>query len=331
VELLRGLTGAEDAAVVNNNAGAVMLALAAVAHGREVIVSRGELIEIGGSFRIPDVMRLSGARLIEVGTTNKTRLADYERAITDDTALLLKVHRSNFEIVGFSEDTSLDELVELGRRRGVAVMNDLGSGALLSRQHMQDLGLNAEPGVREAVATGCDLVTFSGDKLLGGPQAGLIAGKTDAVSAVRKHPLMRALRPDKLSIAALEATLGLYRDHRLDELPTLAMLGATLEQLRERALAVLSRIRSSRGIEVAVVPCESTVGGGAMPTVQLPSWGLSLSGRAPDDLDRALRQASPPVVARIVEDQLILDLRTVHRRVDQDALVSAIESLGEPA
>jgi L-seryl-tRNA(Ser) seleniumtransferase len=331
--LVTELTGAEDAVVVNNNAGAVMLGLAALADGREVIVSRGELVEIGGSFRIPDVMRLSGAILVEVGTTNKTRLADFEDAITEDTALLLEVHRSNFAIVGFTEKADTRELAELARGRGLASMIDLGSGALLEAADWAALGLPAEPGVRQVVATGVDLCTFSGDKLLGGPQAGLVVGRAEAVARVRSHPLMRALRPDKLTLAALEATLRLYRDGRATEaVPALAMLRAPLGELRRRAEALAARVgEAPAGVEVELAPCASTVGGGAMPTAELPSWSLALGPAGEADpgvavLDARLRSAPVPVVGRIADDRLLLDLRTI-RDDELDAVAAAVRGL----
>jgi len=323
------LTGAEDAVAVNNNAGAVMLCLAAVAGGREVVVSRGELIEIGGSFRIPDVMKLSGARLVEVGTTNKTHARDYQAAITADTGLLLKVHRSNFAVVGFTAEVDLDELVALGRERGVPTMMDLGSGCLLEAAELVALGLPAEPGVRATVATGVDLVTFSGDKLLGGPQAGIIAGRRALVAAVKAHPLMRALRPDKLTIAAVEATLAIYRDRRHGDIPALAMLSAPADQLRARADDLVARIGAPPvGLRVAVVSCESAVGGGALPTATLPSWAVALtSDRAgADAIDAGLRGAVPPVLARIADDQVLLDVRTVDPG-ELDAVAAAVAAL----
>ncbi len=332
-ELLRDLTGAEDAALVNNNAGAVLLVLAALAEDREVIVSRGELIEIGGSFRIPDVMRMSGAHLVEVGTTNKTRVADYDAAISDRTALLLKVHQSNFAIVGFTEEAQLTELAELGTRRGVRTAFDVGSGALLSAAQMTAIGLPGEPSVRELIETGVDLVTFSGDKLLGGPQAGIIVGRAEAVAAVRTHPLMRALRPDKLTIAALEATLSIYRDGRAHhDLPAVRMLSADLGALRVRAESFLARVEPAlASFEVALVSCDSKVGGGALPLASLPSWGVSISassgGPGPDAIDARLRRAEPPVVARILDDTIVLDMRTLDREDDRDAAVAAVLAL----
>ena len=321
-DLLTALTGAEDAVVVNNNAGAVLLALAALATGREVVVSRGELVEIGGSFRVPDVMRLSGAHLVEVGTTNKTRIADYAAAVTERTGLLLKVHPSNFAIVGFTEEARPDELAALGREVGVPAMMDLGSGSLLEPAALAAMGLPPEPGVRALVAAGLDVITFSGDKLLGGPQAGILCGRAAWIERCRRHPLMRALRPDKMTLAALEATLALYREgHRV---PAVAMLAAPAEAVRRRAETALARVRvrlagyiqGAPRIDVALAQCASTVGGGAMPTATLPSWGLALApapgaALAAGDIERLLRRAVPAVIGRIADDRVILDLRTV--------------------
>ena len=311
--VLRDLTGAEASAVVNNNAAAVMLCLSALAGGREVVVSRGELIEIGGSFRIPDVMRLSGARLVEVGTTNKTHAADYERAIGPDTALLLKVHRSNFHMVGFTAEVELGELVALGRARGVATMMDLGSGCLLPPAEVAALGLPPEPDVRGAVASGVDVVSFSGDKLLGGPQAGVIAGRAAAVALAKKHPLMRAVRPDKLTIAALHATLRLHRDGRAGEVPIIAMLRASGDELHARAEELAKRIRvaSNGAAAIQVIACRSAIGGGALPDAELESWAVAIAGPPPDELDAALRAGAVAVVGRIAEDRLLLDVRTL--------------------
>jgi len=331
--LLRDLTGAEAAAVVNNNAAAVLLCLSALASGREVVVSRGELIEIGGSFRIPDVMRLSGARLVEVGTTNKTHPADYERAIGGDTALLLKVHRSNFHLVGFTSEVQLDQLVGIGRARGVRTMIDLGSGCLVPPAEMAALGLPPEPDVAGVVASGIDLVTFSGDKLLGGPQAGVIAGRADAIALVKKHPLMRVVRPDKLTIAALHATLRLHRDGRGGEVPVVAMLRAGDGELRARAeeLAALIRAASNGAAAVEVVACHSAVGGGSLPDAELPSWAVSLSGPSPDRLDAALRAGEVAVVGRIAEDRLLLDVRTLQDGELARCAAEAIRALQELA
>jgi L-seryl-tRNA(Ser) seleniumtransferase len=316
-ELLVRLTGAEAGVVVNNGAGAVLIALAALAAGREVVVSRGELIEIGGSFRVPDVMRASGARLVEVGTTNKTHLADYAGAIGPDTALLLKVHRSNFAIVGFTAEVELAELAALARERGVAVMVDLGSGALLDLAAL-GVGLPSEPTPASQIAAGADLVTFSGDKLLGGPQAGVMVGGAATIDRIRKHPLMRALRPDKLALAALEATLALYRDGRAaDEVPTLRILSQAADALRDRAEVLRARVEATgapaRGLSCAVVEVTGAVGGGALPTAAPRSFALSLArpGVSAEELERALRAHEPPVLGRIADDRLLLDVLTV--------------------
>jgi L-seryl-tRNA(Ser) seleniumtransferase len=313
--LLSALTGAEDALVVNNCAAAVLLALSQLAAGRGVVVSRGELVEIGGSFRVPDVMRASGARLVEVGTTNRTHLADYEGAIGDDTALLLKVHRSNFAVVGFTAEVALADLAALAHRRNLVAMVDLGSGAL---GDLRAAGLGeGEPTVSETVAAGADLVTFSGDKLLGGPQAGILVGRRDLIAAMRVHPLLRAVRPDKMTLAALEATLELYRDGRSSEVPALAMLATpepTLEaRARRLALACQAAAPSLRFVPARV---RSVVGGGALPTVEPWSWAVAATsadaaGPSADALDARLRGATPPVVARIAEDRLLLDVRTL--------------------
>jgi L-seryl-tRNA(Ser) seleniumtransferase len=311
-ELLRELTGAEDAVVVNNNAAATVLGLAALATGREIIVSRGELIEIGGSFRLPEILALSRGTLVEIGTTNKTHRADYERAIGPATGLLLKVHRSNFAIVGFTAEVSPDEVVAIGRARGIATMIDLGSGMLVDRETQRRWGLPDEPTVAEAIASGADLVTFSGDKLLGGPQAGIAVGRRSAVEAARKHPLMRALRPDKLTLAALAATLAVYREGRAAEaVPAIAMIARTSDELRAAAGRLVTAIGNVPGLSLAIEPCKSTVGGGAMPTAELPSFAVTASGPGADQLDRQLRGARVPVVARIEDGRIWLDLRTL--------------------
>jgi L-seryl-tRNA(Ser) seleniumtransferase len=310
-ELLRELTGAEDALVVNNNAAATVLGLAALATNKEIVVSRGELIEIGGSFRLPEILALSRGTLVEIGTTNKTHRKDYENAIGPATGLLLKVHRSNFAIVGFTAEVSPEEVVEIGRARGIATMIDLGSGMLVDRATQRRWGLPEEPTVAESVASGADLVTFSGDKLLGGPQAGIAVGKAAAVEAARKHPLMRALRPDKLTLAGLGATLARYREGKHDEIPTVRMLGRTGEQLRAAAEGLAAAIGAVAGLSAQVEPCLSTVGGGAMPTAQLPSFAVTLRGRPADQIDRALRGAPVPVVGRIEDGRVWLDVRTI--------------------
>ena len=310
---LRALTGAEDALVVNNNAAAVLLALETLAHGKEVVVSRGELIEIGGEFRIPDIMLRSGARLREVGTTNRTHLRDYAEAIGPDTALLLKVHTSNYRVVGFTAEVSSRELAELGRARGVPVMEDLGSGSLID---LRPWGLPGEPMVPDVVASGVDLVSFSGDKLLGGPQAGIVVGRRDIVGRLKKNPWNRALRIDKLTIAALEATLYAYEsgDARA-AIPTLRMLTEPLAAVLRRARRALRAVPPAPRERLALRVAEATaeVGGGALPTAELPSAGL-VAGASPSDarrLDEALRAGEPPVVGRVADERLFLDCRTV--------------------
>ena len=300
--LLADLSGAEDAVVTNNGAAAVLLALAALAARREVIVARGELVEIGGGFRIPDVLTRSGAKLVEVGTTNRTYLRDYAAAITDRTAALLRVHASNFRVIGFTASADSKELASLARERGVAFIHDLGSGTLLDTERF---GLGREETVQEAVAAGADLVTFSGDKLLGGPQAGLAVGRAETVAKLRTHALMRALRPDKLTIAALIATLAAYRDGTAErELPVWRMIGAGLSGLEQRATALALRLGGD------VVPTRSTVGGGSLPEETQPSFAVTLPGR-PQELAQVARRADPPVIGRVVAERFALDLRSV--------------------
>jgi len=293
--------------VVNNNAAAVLLALAALAEGGEVIVSRGELVEIGGSFRIPDIMARSGAVLREVGTTNRTRIADYEKAITDRTRLLLRVHRSNFEIVGFTEQPALEELVALGRRRGIGVMEDLGSGGLVD---LPALGVHGEPSVFDSLRAGVSLVTYSGDKLLGGPQAGLITGEPALVEQVCKHPLFRALRVDKLCYAALEATLLSYVREEYEDVPLLRMMRMPPEQLQSRCQSLAA---SALALSAQVVPALTMIGGGAAPGKSLPGFAVAISSGiiGADELACRLRNLPVPVVGRVEEGRVLLDLRTV--------------------
>jgi len=325
-ELLRRLSGAEAATVVNNNAGAVLLALTALAKGKEAILSRGEMIEIGGAFRVPEVMAAGGVILREVGTTNKTHLRDYGEAIGEETGLLLKVHTSNYRIVGFTASVSAAEMVGLGRERGVPVMEDLGSGMLID---LSPFGLPREPTVAEAVAAGVDVVTFSGDKLLGGPQAGLIVGRREAVEKIRRHPMARALRSDKLTLAALEATLRLYLDpHRaLAEIPVMRMLAVPAEELKKRCLRLRRSLRDACGerLRTSVIPETSTVGGGALPLTELPGYALAITaaGLSADALAARLRTGDPPVVGRIHEDRLLLNPRTLAREEEKD-LVRAV-------
>ena len=305
--------------VVNNNAAAVLLALNTLAEGGEVIVSRGELVEIGGSFRIPDVMAKSGATLREVGTTNRTRAGDYEKAITERTRLLLRVHRSNFEITGFTEQASTPELVALARQRGLPLMEDLGSGALVD---LQNFGISGEPSVLDSLRAGVDVVTYSGDKLLGGPQAGLISGRPDLVGRMRANSLFRALRVDKLTYAALEATLLAYvkRDH--DAIPALKMMRLTKHEVGKRAESLAAQVQSSK-LNLEVTDGESVIGGGAAPSSVLPTrlLALSCSGLSADELAAHLRASDPPIIARVEQGRVLLDLRTVFP--DQDALIAA--------
>ncbi|OQX64039.1 MAG: L-seryl-tRNA(Sec) selenium transferase [Desulfococcus sp. 4484_241] len=313
-ELICEFTGAQAAMAVNNNAGAVLLGVETFARGREVIVSRGELVEIGGSFRIPDVIKKSGAILKEVGTTNRTHLKDYENAISPDTGMLLKVHTSNYGMVGFTAEVGLKELAELGKRHNIPVMNDLGSGTLVD---LSRYGLVREPTVMDAVSTGADLVTFSGDKLLGGPQAGILVGKKEIISSVRSNPLTRALRIDKLTLAALEMTLRAYREPEklADTVPTLRMLAMPAGEVRIKAEMLAKELESmgDRRLEANVLPLVSKPGGGAMPFVEIPSSGVAVTveGFSPNRLEQALRKADPPVIGRIEDDRFVIDLRTV--------------------
>jgi L-seryl-tRNA(Ser) seleniumtransferase len=305
--------------VVNNNAAAVLLALNTVAEGGEVIVSRGELVEIGGSFRIPDVMAKSGAILREVGTTNRTRTADYEHAITERTRLLLRVHRSNFEITGFTERASTAELVTLARKRAVPLMEDLGSGALFD---LRSIGINGEPGVLDSLRSGVDIATYSGDKLLGGPQAGLISGGSELIARMRSNSLFRALRADKLIYAALEATLLAYVRRDYDAIPTLRMMRLTKDAIGERAETLAARIAAPK-LKVEIVDGESILGGGAAPSSVLPTRVLALTceGLSADELAACLRGSDPAIIARVEEGRVLLDLRTVFP--EQDAAVAA--------
>jgi L-seryl-tRNA(Ser) seleniumtransferase len=305
--LLRELSGAEDGVVTNNNAAAVLLALAALAAGREVIVARGELVEIGGGFRIPDVLRRSGAKLVEVGTTNRTYVKDYAAAITPKTAAILRVHASNFKVIGFVARPDDRALASVARERGVAFIHDLGSGTFLDTSRH---GLAREQTVADAVEAGADVVTFSGDKLLGGPQAGLAVGRAERIAALRAHPLMRAVRPDKLTLAALLATLELYRDGRAEaELPVWRMIAARPTELGRRAKTIAATLVAA-GIPSEVVETQSTIGGGSLPEETQPSRGVALAGRAAG-LVAKLRAARPAIITRIVDGKVALDLRAV--------------------
>jgi L-seryl-tRNA(Ser) seleniumtransferase len=313
-DLLCEITGAEDAMVVNNNAGAVLISLETIARSRGVIVSRGDLVEIGGSFRIPDVMTKSGAILKEVGTTNRTHLRDYEGAIDPDTALLLKVHWSNYSIVGFTAQVPLRELVELGARRGVPVMEDLGSGTFID---FSRYGLLKEPTVQDSVASGADVITFSGDKLLGGPQAGVIVGRRSIIEAIRKNPINRALRIDKLTLAALESTLRLYRDEKqaVATIPTLRMLTENEEAVQPRAEELARRLKGigDPRLKVEIVRLSSKAGGGSLPLLDLPSRCLRVhvDGLTANQLELNLRRYDPPIIGRIEDGAFLMDARTL--------------------
>jgi L-seryl-tRNA(Ser) seleniumtransferase len=319
--------GARNSAtvVVNNNAAAVLLALNALAEGGEVIVSRGELVEIGGSFRIPDVMSKSGAVLREVGTTNRTRLADYQRAISKKTKLLLRVHRSNFQIVGFTEQPRLEDLVKLARKHRLPVMEDLGSGAMFD---LRSVGVEGEPGVAASLRAGVDVVTYSGDKLLGGPQAGMLSGKPAHIARIRSNPLFRALRVDKLTYAALESTLLAYLRQDHDSIPALRMMRTDVNELSMRASALVERLqvetRHAASLRLEIVAGESVIGGGSTPGATLPTVlvAVAAKGLSADQLAARLRAAEPPVIARVEDGRVLLDLRTVFP--EEDAAVTTV-------
>jgi len=325
----RGNDAAPEAIVVNNCAAAVLLALNTLAEGGEVIVSRGELVEIGGSFRVPDVMAKSGAKLREVGTTNRTRLSDYEKAITDSTRLLLRVHRSNFAMIGFTEQPASHELVELGRRRGIPVMEDLGNGLLLD---LTSAGIQGEYGLRESLRAGVDLVCVSGDKLLGGPQAGVIVGRKELIKRLRSNPLFRALRVDKLTYGALEATLLAYVKQDYSAIPALKMIYTATPEIRSRAESLARLLESMDGVHAELIEGKSVIGGGTAPTTTLPTFLIAIASEcySCDGLLRRLRSQSPPVIARIEDDRLVLDLRTVFTE-DDSALMAALTATLAPS
>ena len=325
VSLLRELTGAEDAIVVNNCAAALVLTLSALARGREVLVSRGELVEIGGSFRVPDIMGRSGATLVEIGTTNRTHLDDYARGISARTGAIAKVHRSNFTIEGFVADVGVAQLAPIAAEHGVPIIHDLGSGLLIA---LDDYGLSGEPTATEALAAGATVVLMSGDKLLGGPQAGIIVGKSRAIERVKKDPFARAMRVDKMTIAALGATLALYRDpaRALREIPTLAMITASANSIRERCERMVRNLRGAI-VEPEVVKTIASVGAGAFPTHEIPSYGLALAGNA-SVIEEALRAGEPPVIGHITDNQLILDLRSVPEAHDAHLTSAVLRALG---
>jgi L-seryl-tRNA(Ser) seleniumtransferase len=325
-EWLCRLTGAESATAVNNNAAATLIALRALCQGKEVVISRGQLIEIGGSFRIPDIMAVSGATLREVGTTNITRLADYERAIGPNTAALMQVHTSNYRISGFTKSVALADLVGLGRKHGLLVLDDIGSGALLD---FCRFGFQGEPVARDSIAAGADLVLFSGDKLLGGPQAGILAGRRELIQKIEKDPLMRAVRLDKMTLAALETTLRLYlhEDRALREVSVLRMLATPLPELRQRAEALAARLRELEGLRtVAVREDVAFVGGGSLPDQAMKTYVVEITGRDLTDTELAhrLRTGTPAVVGRLRDGKLLLDLRTIFPH-QEDGLVAAVQ------
>ena len=312
-EILAELTGAEDAMMVNNNASATMLVLSTMGAGKECVVSRGELVEIGGAFRIPDIMEQSGATLKEVGTTNKTKISDYEKAYDEErTGAFMKVHKSNYDVVGFTEEATLEELVELGREKNVPVIYDMGNGLMVD---MSAYGLS-EPNVPASLATGIDVILFSGDKLLGGPQAGIIAGKAEWIKKMKKHPLARAIRVDKMTFAAMEETLKKYRDEKvaLRDIPVLSMISASPEEMKakaERLLKVIEEKTEGYSLEVAAV--EDQIGGGSAPMVRLPGYAVSVTSESctTKAIERLLRKSSIPVIARINDDRLLLCVRTI--------------------
>lgn len=334
-ELICRITGAQAAMVVNNNAAAVMLVLSTMAKGMEVVVSRGQLVEIGGSFRVPDVMEQSGASLVEVGTTNKTHLSDYEKAVNENTAALMKVHTSNYRILGFTSEVESEELVALGRKLGLPVIEDLGSGMLME---LTEFGLPYEPTVQHAVKAGMDVVTFSGDKMLGGPQAGIIVGSKEYVDKMKKNPLARAIRIDKLTLAALEGTLRLYldKDLALNEIPVLRMLSYSSEELGKRAKRLGVRLKKSIG-DMGAIGIEdefSEVGGGSMPLHKMPTKVVAVKPKTVSlaGLEEKLRAYKVPVVARISRDRLILDIRTImddEYKIIESALLWAFTELSK--
>ena len=326
VSIVKKLTGAEDVLVVNNNAAAVLLVLSTLTQEKEVLVSRGELVEIGGAFRIPDVITSSGGTIVEVGTTNKTHLADYEKALTEETGAVLKVHTSNYRIVGFTESPALEDLAELAHQNDLPLINDLGSGLLLD---MRPFGLPYEPTVKEVLDQGCDIVTFSGDKLLGGPQAGIIVGKKEYIEKMKKNQLLRALRIDKMTLSALEATLSLYLDEKeaLKSVPTLQMIGLSEEDCLGKAAELAAMLQRITELSVKSEKDSSKIGGGSYPEHLLPTYAVVLSSErfTADDLQEKLRLAATPIITRVKNDCNFLDLRTI--AVEEFSLIQ--ESLQE--
>jgi L-seryl-tRNA(Ser) seleniumtransferase len=327
--LLQQITGCEAAAVVNNNAAATLLTLTAVAKGKEVVVSRGELVEIGGSFRIPEVMAQSGAILVEVGCTNRTHLHDYQKAITSETGVLLKVHTSNYKIQGFTSEVPLSELATLGRQHGLIVLHDMGSGSLVD---LEPFGLNAEPTVTASLSAGADLVTFSGDKLLGGPQAGVVVGRRSLIDAIRRHPLARAVRVDKLVLAAMEATLRSFTDSgsAVSDTPGLRMITLDKETIRQRSRNLLRRIRREcKAVDASLAEGVSKVGSGAFPIQELPTTLIQIGGfpHDPSVVARTLRTGDPSVFVRVTHDKVVIDLRTVFRQEERELVAAVAKAL----
>lgn len=328
-KIISRITGAESALVVNNNAAAVMLVLSTMAKDKEVVISRGELVEIGGSFRIPEVMEQSGAKLVDVGTTNKTHSFDYTNAISDETGVLLKVHTSNYRIVGFTEGVNLDELVDIGKEKNIPVVEDIGSGVLID---LSKYGLQYEPTVQESINAGVDIVTFSGDKLLGGPQAGIIVGKKKYIDNMKKNPLTRAIRVDKFTISALEEILKLYlnEEDAVKEIPTLRMLTMNIAQLEEMANKLYTMIKDSLDdtLNVEIIDQFSQVGGGSMPLEQIPTKAIMISSEylSTPEIERGLREFDIPVIGRIYKDKLLLDVRTISFD-DFNIIVNALKSI----
>lgn len=327
-ELIAALTGAEAAVIVNNCAAAAFLTLTAIAAGREVVISRGELVEIGGDFRVPDVLARSGCILKEVGTTNRTKLADYDKAIGENTAMLLRVHPSNYRIIGFTSSPGNAELAALAKSKGVVFFEDAGSGALID---LSEYGLGDEPLISRSVADGADLVAFSGDKLLGGPQSGIIVGRPEMIETIRRHPLFRALRPDKLTYAALEATLLAYeRGTHFEEIPVLRMLSMKEAEIEMRANAFADELRGklqeNGSFDVDAIRGESAIGGGSAPGVHPETTLVALTGRgiSADEIERRMRLGSPPVIARIAEDKVLIDLRTVPPELEPDLAAALV-------
>jgi len=321
-DILCRLTGAESALVVNNNAAAVLLVLSALAQGGQVPVSRGELVEIGGSFRVPEIMESCGAQLKEVGATNKTHLRDYERAINEHTKAIMKVHTSNYRIVGFAETPALPALVELGHAHGLPVIEDLGSGSLLD---LNRFGIHDEPTVQDSIRAGVDVVSFSGDKLLGGPQAGIILGKKKYLDVLKKHPLNRAMRVDKMTLAALEATLRSYEAGTEEEIPVIGMLSASQDTLQQKA-ARLAAMLAEAGVERSILPTEGRVGGGSVPNHSLPSYAVAFTGDV-NALEEKLRLGATPIIGRIHEGKYLLDVRTLFE-TDFPTIVEALKETG---